>query len=89
MSNRTTIKTWRYLLSVSVSAAGWQSFVPEDIFLQLFQRVQPYLHSSAPKNTKQRTYTKKVEILVTLNLLAHVPTLRQMAPKWGVPQQHC
>jgi hypothetical protein len=59
--------------------------MPEDAFLQLFQQVQPYLYCSTPKNTKQRTYTEKEKLLVTLIFLAHAPSLRQMASKWGMP----
>jgi hypothetical protein len=55
--------------------------MPRDTFLQLFQKVQPQLRPNAPQNTKQRTYTEKEKLLVTLNFLAHVPTLRQMASK--------
>jgi hypothetical protein len=67
--------------------------MPEDTFLQLLQQVQPYLYSSTPKKTKQCTYTESKKLLVTLNFLAHVPTLRQMASKWGMPHNsiamHC
>jgi hypothetical protein len=59
--------------------------MPEDVFLQLLQDVLPHLSPSIPQNPRQRTYTVKEKLLVTLNILAHCPTLRQMASKWGMP----
>jgi hypothetical protein len=39
-----------------------------------------------PQNrSTQRTYTVKEKLPVTLNFLAHCPSLRQIATKWGMP----
>jgi hypothetical protein len=43
--------------------------------------------TSLPKNSNMRTHTAEDKLLVTHNFLAHCPSLRQMASKWGIP--HC
>jgi hypothetical protein len=59
----------------------------EPVFRELLALVQPHVGTSQPKNSNMRTYTAEEKLLVTLNFLAHCPSLRQMATKWGMP--HC
>lgn len=81
-------KNWAALPQHEVERRWLAEFrMPEDVFEELLALVQPHMQDSVPQNTKQRTYTVKEKLLVTLNFLAHCPTLRQMADKWGMP--HC
>jgi hypothetical protein len=60
----------------------------EAAFLELLALVTQHLEPNVPRNqSTQRTYTVKEKLLVTLNFLAHCPTLRQMGTKWDMP--HC
>jgi hypothetical protein len=59
----------------------------EGVFSELLGLVKLHVGTSLPKNSNMRTYTAEDELLVTLNFLAHCPSLRQMATKWGMP--HC
>jgi hypothetical protein len=57
----------------------------EPVFVELLKRVPPHMEDSVPANPLMRAYSVKETLLVTLNFLAHCPTLRQMASKWGMP----
>jgi hypothetical protein len=61
--------------------------MPEGVFEELLGLVEPHMAPSIPQNIRQRTYTVKEKLLITLNFLAHCSTLRQMATKFGMP--HC
>jgi hypothetical protein len=54
----------------------------EPVFREL---VKKYVGTSEPRNSNMRTYTAEDKLLVTLNFLAHCPTLRQMGTKWSMP----
>jgi hypothetical protein len=57
----------------------------EPVFLELLEIVSPFQTDTEPGNPSRHRYTKKEKLLVTLNFLAHCPSLRQMAQKWGMP----
>jgi hypothetical protein len=53
--------------------------MPALVFDEFLSLVQPHMQPSVPQNTRQRTYTVREKLLVTLNSLAHCSTLWQMA----------
>jgi hypothetical protein len=42
--------------------------MPEGVFEELLGLVEPHMAPSVPQNTRQRTYTVKEKLLITLNL---------------------
>jgi hypothetical protein len=54
-------------------------------FNELLGMVSPKLEESQSRNLNMRKYSNKAKLLITLSFLAHCPTLRQMASKWGCP----
>jgi hypothetical protein len=57
--------------------------VYEQNFNELLGNVSPKLEGSQPRNFNMRKYSNKAKLLITLTFLAHCPTPRQVASKWG------
>jgi DDE superfamily endonuclease len=81
-------KNWNVLPDDEVDRRWMTEFrMLKPDFNDLLQMVEEQHESCEPSNSKMRYYPVNLKLLVTLNFLAHVPTLRQMASKWGLP--HC
>jgi hypothetical protein len=79
-------KNWRSLPPTEQQRRWMTEFrMPEAVFDELFELVEPHMEPSVPQNSQQRTYTVREKLLVTLSFLAHCNTLRQMATKFGMP----
>jgi hypothetical protein len=59
--------------------------MPEDVFDELFDMVEPYIPESKAYTTGMRTYSKRHKLLMTVSWLAHIPTLSYMSMKFGSP----
>jgi hypothetical protein len=79
-------KNWRSLPPTEQERRWMTEFrMPEAVFEELLAFVEPHMGPSVPQNPRQRTYTVREKLLVTLSFLAHCSTLRQMATKFGMP----
>jgi hypothetical protein len=59
--------------------------MPPEVFEELLALVARKHTPSEATNPQMRSYGVEKKLLITLNFLAHCPTLRFMAFEWGVP----
>jgi hypothetical protein len=58
--------------------------MPEHVFQEHLQLVEPFVRPSIPRNLNKRTHTAQDKLLVTLAWLAHCETLRSLGSKMGL-----
>jgi hypothetical protein len=74
---------WRSLPELEQERRWIHEFrMPEHVFQELLQLVEPFVRPSIPRNPNQRTYTAQDKLLVNLAWLALCETLRS---KMGLP----
>jgi hypothetical protein len=59
--------------------------MPEAVLKEQLALAEPHMAPSVPQNTRQRMYTVREKLMVTLNFLEHFSTLCQLATKFGMP----
>lgn len=80
------VKNWSSLPGYEFKRLWMAEFrMTADVFAELLELLQPHMLATVPRNSNLRTYTVEDKLMVTINFLAHCPTLRQMAQKWGMP----
>ena len=80
-------KHWNALRDAAYEERWMMEFrMNEATFGELLQLVQPHLQESRVYRDGRRSYSKRHRLLLTLSFLAHVPTMRYMSLKLGVPQ---